>query len=77
MNRDFTAAAKELGCSEAWLRRNVQKSAPTRLPHIKFGGGNGPVVFTDEHIEQIRAMHEIAARTPVAELRPVARRRAS
>lgn len=72
MNHTYAEAAAVLGCSEAWLREQTPKRP---LPHIKFGAGNGPVVFTDAHIEQIRAMHEVNP-NKVTELRPV-RRRAS
>lgn len=78
MNRNYAQAAAELGCTESWLRENTPKLP---LPHLKFGirGSHGPVVFTDEHLDQIRRMFSVLApesTTPTA-LRPVARLRRS
>lgn len=73
MNHTYAEAATELGCSEAWLREQTPRRP---LPHIKFGAGNGPVVFTDEHIAQIRVIFEVGAQPSITELRPVRRRSA-
>lgn len=74
MNRNYADAAAELGCSEAWLREHTPKRP---LPHLKFGRSNGPVVFTDAHIDQIRAMFEVAPlpAPAVDDFRPLPTRR--
>lgn len=66
MNRNYADAAAELGCSEVWLRANTPK---VPLPHLKFGGRNATVIFTDEHLCQIRAMFEVGSKS--TELRPL------
>lgn len=71
---DYPAAATELGISEDWLRQNIAK-----LPHRKKSlstKGPGRVVFTDEHIAQIRAMWDRQPSEPTRS-GPVTRRRAS
>lgn len=77
MNYDYTTAAEALGVSEAWLRDRT----PKELPHIKYGGRGGRVVFTDEHLDEIRARFERNSSKPAAPtktpLRPVTRRRSS
>lgn len=73
-NYGYAQAAAELGCSEAWLREHTPKRP---LPHLKFGGSNGPVVFTDQHLEQIRRMQEVQPEPVGGGLRPVQRRKAS
>lgn len=73
-NYSYATAATELGCTESWLREVTPKRP---LPHIKFGSGKGPVIFTDAHIAAIRKMFEVQPQTTAAQLRPVTRRRAS
>jgi hypothetical protein len=68
----YADAAAELGVSARWLGKNI-----ARLPHLKFGEGvNGRVYFTDEHLAEIRAMHEhrpdpVPAERAATGLRPV------
>lgn len=75
-NYDYASAAEALGVSEAWLRDRT----PRELPHIKFGGRGGRVIFTDEHLEQIRKQFQVNMpdTAPAAhEMRPASRRRSS
>jgi hypothetical protein len=71
---DYKSAAVALGVSEAWLRDRT----PSSLPHLKFGGRGGRVVFTDEHLAEIRAMFTVRpAGAPVtrADMKPASRRK--
>jgi hypothetical protein len=67
---DYVSAAKELNLSAWWLKKHIAD-----LPHLKYGH---LVRFTDDHLAEIRAMHEQRpeSRTePTRELRPSTTRR--
>ncbi|SOB83161.1 DNA-binding protein [Streptomyces sp. 1331.2] len=48
---DYAGAAEALSLPETWLRRNIN-----RIPHEKYGKY---VRFGPEHLEAIRAMHQV------------------
>jgi hypothetical protein len=48
---DYAGAAEVLDLPETWLRRNIK-----RIPHEKYGKY---VRFGPEHLQAIRAMHEV------------------
>jgi hypothetical protein len=49
-DHDYNEAAELLPVSVWWLQKNIR-----RLPHLRFGN---KVFFTDEHLEEIRRLHE-------------------
>lgn len=70
VGHDYTSAAAVLNLSAAWLKKHIRE-----LPHIKYGH---LVRFTDEHLAEIRAMHEKrpdGAAEATQELRPSTTRR--
>lgn len=54
---DPTAAAKDIGCSERWLRDGVNHHG---FPHDRYGKS---LWFSRQQRAQIRAMHRVPART--------------
>jgi hypothetical protein len=75
IEHDYAEAAALLGVSEDWLRHNAPKNLPHRKKSLK-ANGRGRVVFTDAHLEEIRAMWDRRPAEPQA-AKPLTRRRAS
>jgi hypothetical protein len=75
IEHNYAEAAELLGVSEDWLRQNTPKKLPHRKKSLS-AKGRGAVVFTDAHLDEIRAMWD---RRPVAPqaAKPLTRRRAS
>jgi hypothetical protein len=65
---DMRRAAEVLGCSYSWLRDQVTAGT---VPHGRWGSRKG-VFFMSEHLAEILASRQLAARARPSAVRPAA-----